>query len=417
MSNLIEHTFYNSNLIVLYDEEHEIQEIKCYNFLNCLTQEKLNAISQMLEFDVNKIYDHINIEELELENEWITLYSSSSPVVDSSHISSSNVSSNDESGVNSELDLVLETSSSSPSDVVSSNDSSHVSSNTNVAVPVVPSSNVPSSIVSPSNVHSSYTLGEIGENLLFSLILSSCPTFVTERTNTISHVCDIHSTDEESHIKYVYEVKNKSQLTNDDLSKFASDIDNLKSTYPTYKIIGIFISLNAPIPKFGHLFINTDVCYISKDYVNKHCLKLIVNMYRNVFTKIKQTPDVERKEYIIPANVYKLLGQLKVEYMSIIESKSLITQQIEINKTSTSSMLLLLSKYNLQLEFINFINKEFLDIKNEVNVEQDDYAALCAYLKSTPKKQIKKSELLTKFPSITKLREMKLADIITNYRT
>ena len=121
--------------------------------------------------------------------------------------------------------------------------------------------------------------------------------------------------------------------------------------------------------------------------------------------------------FLIPPPVLKLLAQLKIEFLSIVESKSLLTQQIEMNKASTSSMLLLLSKFNLQLEFINFINKEFFEINSEVNFEQDDYAALCAYLNSMPKKQIKKSEILTKFPSITKLREMKLADIIAHYRT
>ena len=79
----------------------------------------------------------------------------------------------------------------------------------------------------------------------------------------------------------------------------------------------------------------------------------------------------------------------------------------------------LLAKTNVQISFVNYINNEFGDLLEtqdaQENLRNIDEDKLCEYIKSTPRSKFTKKHILDTFPSITRLKTMKLADIITAY--
>ena len=277
---------------------------------------------------------------------------------------------------------------------------------------------VPELAIENKDVKIAPTLGIEGEEYVFNILTSTFPTYENVLVSGTAHVADIHSTDLDNKILYVYEVKNKKQLTAEDLDKFDRDIEDLKRQHPDMKVIGIFTSINCPIPKYGHISIDIDKCYLSTAYVNSECLKLVVSMYSRILTKIEK--PVDKVAYEVPTSVYKLLAELKSQYNDVINNKYMFEEQIKMNKKSNEYMYDLLAKTNLQISFINYLNNEFKDINDDpVTVQQlrnVDEEKLITYIRNTPKSRITKKYLLDNFPSITKLRTMKLSDIILSYQ-
>ena len=256
----------------------------------------------------------------------------------------------------------------------------------------------------------SHTLGDEGEQLVFKQLQRLFPTFETRLVSSIAHVADIHLIDENR--CFVFEIKNKSSVSNDDLVKFDSDLATLRSKNDM-QYIGVFISLRSPIVKFGKCFIANDRCYLAQEYANDECLKLVIDMYRNIICKTRSYELVETKKFEIPANVYTLISRLRAEYSTLNSNRDYYTQQLEFNRKSSGLMNELLARVDVQLHFIDFINKEFAELPTvDVPVNEDE-ERLKEYLK-TNRKPLKR-ELLIQFPSLTCIRNMSMKEIKERY--
>lgn len=261
-------------------------------------------------------------------------------------------------------------------------------------------------------------LGSSGENLVYNLVVKSFPTYENILVSSTAHVADIHSADLNNNIMYVYEIKNKKSLTAEDIDKFDRDLQALSKIYPDHKIIGVFISLNCPIPKIGHLQIDFDKCYLSEDYVNEECLKLVISMYSTIFSRMERPSN--KVNYEIPSSVFRLLAEIRSQYNSLIASKDMYEEQLKMNKRSSAFMHDLLAKTEVQISFINYINDEFKDVLDSNDAHQElkniDEDKLREYIRSTPRSKITKKHILETYPSITRLKMMKLGDILMEFK-
>lgn len=268
----------------------------------------------------------------------------------------------------------------------------------------------------------SQELGVKGEEEIFEIIKSSFPDYENLLVSKISHISDIHSIDRKNKLLYVYEIKNKSYITSDDLTKFNKDLQTVREKFVDLKAIGIFISIHSPIPRIGNLSIKLDKCYLTKEYVNAECIKLIVNMYSNILSKTDKS-DIPKNKYIIPNEVYRLISELKSQYSILNANKEIYENQIKMNDKSTGFMHELLAKTKIQLSFIEFLNQEFesdLSLTNEVEknnskINKLEEERLENYIKSTNKKQIRKNKLLELFPNIDWIKTSTLNQIIDKY--
>ena len=261
----------------------------------------------------------------------------------------------------------------------------------------------------------SQQLGVVGEHTIYDRLTKLFPKLIVESTGKNAHVADIHMTDEKYNIKYVFEIKNKTTLTADDLNKFERDLLTMKND--GYRIVGIFISLKCNIPKYGSCNIQRDKCYLSEEFTSDENIKLLIEMYKTI---LKPLPQQQPVEYIIPENIKQLLYRLKSEYKTLNDQRDMYIQQIQFNNQSNENMHKLLSKLELQKHFINFINQEFIDIEDEETVHETimdiEEEKLRDYIRATAKSNIRKSDLIEMFPTITKLKTMLLKDIITEYK-
>lgn len=266
-------------------------------------------------------------------------------------------------------------------------------------------------------VKSNVELGKTGEEYVYGLILKAFPRFENILVSETSHVADIHSVDVNNKLMFVYEVKNKKGLTVEDINKFDRDLNALKRCHPNYKVIGIFTSLNVPIPKIGRVGIEFDKCYLSEGYVSIECLKLVIGMYTAIFSKVEKPK--EKVNYEIPTSVYKLLSELRSQYVDLTLTQEIYKEQLEMNKKSSSFMMDLLAKTNLQIHFINFINNEFKDVidneETQAELNNMDEERLRKYIRSTPRSKITKKYILENYPSISRLRKMKLQEILDEF--
>ena len=119
----------------------------------------------------------------------------------------------------------------------------------------------------------SQELGVIGETEIFEMIKNCFPEYENLLVSKTSHQADIHSIDRTNNILYAYEIKNKLSITSEDLSKFENDLKTISDQQLDLKVIGIFISLHAPVPRIGNLSIKPDKCYLTQEYVNNECFK------------------------------------------------------------------------------------------------------------------------------------------------
>lgn len=268
----------------------------------------------------------------------------------------------------------------------------------------------------------SQELGVKGEEEIFEIIKSSFPDYENLLVSKTSHISDIHSIDRKNKLLYVYEIKNKSYITSDDLTKFNKDLQTVREKFVDLKVIGIFISIHSPIPRIGNLSIKLDKCYLTKEYVNAECIKLIVNMYSNILSKTDKS-DIPKNKYIIPNEVYRLISELKSQYSILNANKEIYENQIKMNDKSTGFMHELLAKTKIQLSFIEFLNQEFesdINLTNEVEknnskINKLEEERLEKYIKSTNKKLIRKNKLLELFPNIDWIKTSTLNQIIDKY--
>lgn len=258
--------------------------------------------------------------------------------------------------------------------------------------------------------YSSYALGKMGECEIYEMFRRTFPKFETTLTNDVSHAGDIQVHDPISKITYLVEVKNKKTLTANDITKFEDDITRLKST--STKVVGIFLSLNSPIPKYGEMAVDLGHVYLSQHYVTPECIELVIDMFSKIVGDRMEGGSGQAVQYEIPKNVYTLVGQLQLQYHSLQRDKEDCELQIDQNGKSTQRMIAMLARIQLKLEFISFLNKEFKDVTGhqEVSMIEIEETKLRNYLAmhSNPRKK----DLIAMFPMLaTRLQALTLTNI------
>lgn len=258
--------------------------------------------------------------------------------------------------------------------------------------------------------YSSYALGKMGECEIYEMFRRTFPKFETTLTNDVSHAGDIQVHDPISKITYLVEVKNKKTLTANDITKFEDDITRLKST--STKVVGIFLSLNSPIPKYGEMAVDLGHVYLSQHYVTPECIELAIDMFSKIVGDRIEGGSAQAVQYEIPKNVYTLVGQLQLQYHSLQRDKEDCELQIDQNGKSTQRMIAMLARIQLKLEFISFLNKEFKDVTGhqEVSMIEIEETKLRNYLAmhSNPRKK----DLIEMFPMLaTRLQALTLTNI------
>lgn len=258
--------------------------------------------------------------------------------------------------------------------------------------------------------YSSYALGKMGENEIYEMFRRTFPKFETTLTNDVSHAGDLQVHDPISKITYLVEVKNKKTLTANDITKFEDDITRLKST--SAKVVGIFLSLNSPIPKYGEMAVDLGHVYLSQHYVTPECIELAIDMFSKIVGDRMEGGSGQAVQYEIPKNVYTLVGQLQLQYHSLQRDKEDCELQIDQNGKSTQRMIAMLARIQLKLEFISFLNKEFKDVtgRQEVSMIEIEETKLRNYLAmhSNPRKK----DLIEMFPMLaTRLQALTLTNI------
>lgn len=258
--------------------------------------------------------------------------------------------------------------------------------------------------------YSSYALGKMGENEIYEMFRRTFPKFETTLTNDVSHAGDLQVHDPISKITYLVEVKNKKTLTANDITKFEDDITRLKST--SAKVVGIFLSLNSPIPKYGEMAVDLGHVYLSQHYVTPECIELAIDMFSKIVGDRMEGGSGQAVQYEIPKNVYTLVGQLQLQYHSLQRDKEDCELQIDQNGKSTQRMIAMLARIQLKLEFISFLNKEFKDVTGcqEVSMIEIEETKLRNYLAmhSNPRKK----DLIEMFPMLaTRLQALTLTNI------
>lgn len=265
----------------------------------------------------------------------------------------------------------------------------------------------------------SYELGKVGETSVEDLLKQTFPKLEIQNVASIPHQGDVQMRDYKNDILFMFEIKNKQQINLADINKFKDDVKTLEKS--NSHVVGIFISLVSNIPIYGEFNINNNLTYITNKYMNSECLKVIVDSYIYL---LKQKLKIETNvQYTIPENVYTLLAKINSEYNDLNNELDILQKQVDYNKASTSSMLILIEKINIRKKFINYIKQEFLKLnitdpieKKKVE-EENEIDKFREYLKSISVWRITKRDLLSNFPNLkTLINENKLEVLIRKYR-
>lgn len=265
----------------------------------------------------------------------------------------------------------------------------------------------------------SYELGKVGEMSVEDLLKQTFPKLEIQNVASIPHQGDVQMRDDKNDILFMFEIKNKQQINLADINKFKDDVKTLEKS--NTHVVGIFISLVSNIPIYGEFNINNNLTYITNKYMNSECLKVIVDSYIYL---LKQKSKIETNvQYTIPENVYTLLAKINSEYNDLNNELEILQKQVDYNKASTSSMLILIEKINIRKKFINYIKQEFLKLNiidpiEEKKVEEEnEIDKFREYLKARSIRKITKRDLLSEFPNLkTLIMDNKMDVLIREYR-
>lgn len=154
--------------------------------------------------------------------------------------------------------------------------------------------------------HSSSELGEIGEKLVvqaFEILNTKHSEQLEIQRISVDqkHSGDILVKDLINNILFVVEVKNKQEISKDDIQKFNDDLQRLKSEYTDFVVVGLFISLytktiNTTLKSFTPSFEKT---YITRDYFTIEFLRMYIDSIRKQSSIERQIQVTdEDKEFI-----------------------------------------------------------------------------------------------------------------------
>lgn len=377
-----------------------------------------------------------NIEEQTNESTSANVNKSANANIDES----TNANTNDDIDIDISLPPIDDSVSSSP--IISRNvniSTEDINNKIQTVTNAFSNSSTSQSIINPS-VHSSYILGHIGEESVAEIIGNIRPEFETTVVSSTGHVADIHATDLKNNIKYIFEIKLKQNITKNDVDKFEFDIKHIKESESknSYQIVGIFVSLNSDkIPSIGNLLVSKDKIYLTRKYFSENILDLIFRLVETYYVSLfnaqinssigggttsgisSSQPIPQIVKYEVPPNVLQLIVQLRAEYISLTREMELYTSIKSSSEQNLLSVQELISKLVVKQQFIKFINEEFGDIlpivKDDLITSDED--ELRNYILSNKRKDIKKKDLLAKFPTLqTKIASMKIEDLINEYK-
>jgi len=282
----------------------------------------------------------------------------------------------------------------------------------------------PQNIEPQKIIESSYQMGRNGESEVMSMITNLRPDFETSLVSSTGHVGDIHVIDHKCGIMYMVEVKYKHSITRDDVLKYYSDLDSMRKSNITMNVIGLFISLiSNNIPSIGEYLIERNSIIIGKRYYTKELLELVFNysalLFKNSCSGSIQIQDeIPKVKYELSPQILELLARLRAEYNMLDHEKSLLSEMKLNTEHNLSFVNELISRILIKEQFIRIVNMEFESIiPSNVKIEDDD-AEFRNYMNTHSKSNIKKKDLLEKFPIMrTKISAMKLDDIIKTYKS
>ena len=164
---------------------------------------------------------------------------------------------------------------------------------------------------------------------------------------------DLWNVDRTNQILYCIEVKNKSEITPGDLSKFRLDLENIKNNLETYNlqnyfVTGLFISLSCEeISQDVRDFSFTpEATYISKSNLNVKFMELYFKSIEFISKIPKSIPNYEevlgiiQKEYSDLNLLTKSLKNIKLHANEIIKEEAEVELNI-LNKLNTFKELLI----------------------------------------------------------------------------
>lgn len=209
----------------------------------------------------------------------------------------------------------------------------------------------------------SQQLGVIGENEVLEYLKRHFQSgFDVERISNVGHSGDIHLTCEEKKIKFLIEVKNKTQIVKDDVEKFEKDIKTVSGQYVGYRIVGLFISIRARIPGCGAYGVGYDRIWLAEEYASESSVILAINLflrYASMMTGGRVEEPARSVRYEISENVINLVAQIRAERHSLDREREICNNQIIRQKESMVEMQELLHGLDLREQFFNFLDMEF----------------------------------------------------------
>lgn len=127
-------------------------------------------------------------------------------------------------------------------------------------------------------------------------------TLSIEHVSTTNHVCDIHVIDTNNDILYAVECKNyTSTVGRDQLKKFESDLENLRTIHTSKTVIGLFLSKQTRIVEHGMFDIDSDGnVYLAGDYNTPNMWRALIMYFGKLKNKNRliNQPNADNEEHI-----------------------------------------------------------------------------------------------------------------------
>ena len=268
----------------------------------------------------------------------------------------------------------------------------------------------------------SQQLGVIGEQYVLELIQQHIrPKNETILVSSMPHVADIHSVDYINNIFWVIEVKNKSNLTPEDVDKFKRDLKRMtqQNIQSNFQVVGLFLSLRSlSIPKIGDVYITGNEIYLSKTYFTPEILKIVfsfVEQWKQLLTDTTTRPQagqasqdaIAATQYVIPAQTLELFALLNTEYQHINRDVELYDSMRHNCSENLQYIEELMISAKLKQRLIYCLNQQVSSSPIDGNIisqstEETQYNMLIDYLKGqTSKSSIKKQTILQRYPILT----------------
>ena len=267
--------------------------------------------------------------------------------------------------------------------------------------------------------NSSQQLGVIGERYVLELLQSIKPQNETILVSSMPHVADLHSIDYINNIFWVIEVKNKSNLTPEDVDKFRRDLERMTQQHANDKLkcIGLFLSLRSTsIPKIGDLYINGNEVYLSKSYFTPETVKIVFNFveqYQNLLNAKNAGASTEPPDprstttaTIRPAFTaedLELLALLNTEYQHLTRDIELYTSIRSNCSANLQHIEELATTARMKQRLIYCLNRQLSSSDDIIDrtTENIQYNAFIDYIKTqSNKNNIKKTLILQRFPAL-----------------